>query len=292
MTQRTRWWQEPLLHFLVLAGGLFALQRFWSPPSKTERPDEIVVSQQRINNLILTFQRTWQRPPTREELDGLIDDYIKEEVFYREALQMGLDQDDTLIRRRMRQKLEFLAEDFADAVPPTEEQLQEYFESSPDSFRIDGSLSFSQVFLNPRQRGEALAADAEAMLKELRSDNETVSPAEMGDPILLPFENPRLRSRQIADQFGPSFAAQLDDVEPGQWAGPIESAYGVHLVHVHERTPGRMPALDEVRDNVQREWFAARRAESKQQFFDSLRNKYDVRIERLEVAPAIDQEGQ
>jgi hypothetical protein len=199
---------------------------------------------------------------------------------------MGLDRDDTLIRRRMRQKLEFLAEDFADAIQPTDEQLQEFLNAHPESFRIDEMTSFSQIFLNPRQRGEALDADAKRILAQLQSADLTVPPTELGDSILLPFDNPHLRTRQIADQFGQEFSAGLGAIEPGTWAGPIESAYGSHLVLVHDRTPGRLPQLDEARDAVQREWFADRRAESKQQFFDGLVEKYDVRIEQLDEAPA------
>lgn len=286
MTGGHRWWKEPLLHFLILAVGLFAVQRFLSPQPDAGQPDEIVVSQQRINSLILTFHRTWQRPPTPDELDGLIDDYIKEEVFYREALKMGLDRDDTLIRRRMRQKLEFLAEDFADAVQPTDEQLQEYLDSHPASFRIESVTSFHQVFLNPRERGETLAADVEAMLDRLQSGGEDVDPTQLGDPILLPFENPPMRAQQIANQFGQEFAQQLGDIPLGVWDGPIRSAYGAHLILVNDRTPGRAPQLDEVRAAVQRDWFADRRAESKQQFFDSLIEKYLVRIEEEPQAPS------
>lgn len=284
-----RWCKEPLLHFLVLAGGVFALQHVWSPTPQAEQADEIVVSQERIRSLILTFQRTWQRPPTREELDGLIEDYIKEEVFYREALKMGLDQDDTLIRRRMRQKLEFLAEDFADAIEPSPAQLQEYLDAHPERFRIDGLTSFRQIFLNPRLRRETLVEDAEALLSELRTGDSDSDLAQLGDSILLPFENPRMRMQQIAGQFGPDFAEALADVVPGEWSGPIESAYGAHLVLVNEKSPGRLPQLDEVREAVRREWFADRRAASKQQFFDELVQKYDVRIEHPEPAVAEDE---
>ena len=278
-----RWWKEPLLHFLILAAGLFAVQRYWSPQPTAERPDEIVVTQQRINSFALTFQRTWQRPPTQEELDGLIDDYIRDEVFYREALQMGLDRDDTLIRRRMRQKLEFLAEDFADAIQPTQQQLQEYLDGHPQAFRVQRLTSFRQVFLNPRQRGEELAGDADIMLQQLESESEQVIPEDLGDPILLPHDNINLRERQITDQYGQEFAAQLQTVEPGHWNGPIESAYGSHLVYVIEQSPERTPELDEVRSDVEREWFAERRSESKQEFFNTLMKKYAVTIEQPEA---------
>ena len=119
--------------------------------------------------MILIFQRTWQRPPTRQELDGIVKEYVKEEVLYREALAMGLDRDDTLVRRRLRQKLEFVAEDMADAVDPTDAELQQYLDEHPESFRVERRASFYQVYLSRDRRGDSLNADSMKMLAKLRS---------------------------------------------------------------------------------------------------------------------------
>ena len=284
MTKALPWWKEPLLHFLILAAGLFAVQRFWSPAPDDPQPGEIVVTQQRIDSLALAFLRTWQRPPTQPELDGLINDYITEEVFYREALKMGLDRDDTLIRRRMRQKLEVLAEDFADAIQPTDQQLQEYLDTHPDSFRTDGRTTFRQIFLSPQRRGNSLAADAEKLLQQLRSEETAADPETLGDPFLLPFRNDDMRETQTANEYGREFAEQLQEAQTGQWTGPITSAYGSHLAFVRERTPGSMPQLAEVREQVQRDWYAARRAESKEEFSEALLQKYNVTIQHPQPA--------
>ena len=274
--------QEPLLHFLVLAAGLFVLARVFSEAPAVDDPDSIVVSQQRIKSLILTFNRTWQRPPTRQELDGLIEDYIKEEVLYREGLAMGLDRDDTMIRRRIRQKMEFVAEDLADTIEPTEEELRKYLDDHPDSFREEQRATFRHIYLKPERRGASLQVDAQQLLADLRGDgdNDSVDPVELGDPFLLPHYQEDLREAEVAGQFGPGFAARVFALEAGEWSGPIESAYGVHLVLVEKRTEGRVPKLDDVREAVRREWFAARRFTSKDEFYLALRQKYEVVVEK------------
>jgi len=272
--------KEPLLHFLVLAAGLFVLSRFYTATSPAVAPDMIVVSEQRIKSLILGFQRTWQRSPTRQELDGLVEDFIKEEVFYREALAMGLDRDDTLIRRRLRQKLEFVAEELADAVEPTERQLQQFLDEHPDSFRVERRATFSHIYLSRERRGDSLDADARLLLDKLRADRDgSVDPAEQGDPFLLPHFHENLREGEISNLFGQDFGSQLLTFEPDQWSGPVESAYGLHLVLLHEKTEGRVPKLDEVRDAVRRDWYAGRRAASKEEFFRALRDKYKVVVD-------------
>jgi hypothetical protein len=274
--------REPLFHFLILAAGVFAVNRLMSEPVANQSPDSIVVTQKRIDNLIQTFTRTWQRPPTPEELRGLVNDFVKEEVYYREALKMQLDRDDTLIRRRMRQKLEFLAEDFADATEPTDEELQQYLDAHPDSYRIDDRFTFRQVYLNPDRRGESLASDAKLLLEQLQDAGKDVDPSQVGDPTLLPFECVDLKEYQVSNQFGPSFAAQLAQLETGRWSGPVDSAYGQHLVRLLEVIPGGEPDLGDVRPQVRRDWVAARRAESKEQFFERLLEKYEVTIEPVE----------
>ena len=275
--------REPLLHFLLLAACILAVDWLISEPAATEIPDSIVVTQQRIDSLIQTFTRTWQRPPSAEELRGLVNNFVKEEVLYREALKMGLDRDDTLIRRRMRQKLEFLAEEFADAVEPTDEELQQFLNQHSDSYRTEGQFTFRQVFLSPDRRGPSLAADAASLLRQLQAGEEGTPPEELGDPTLLPHECTDLRESQVRNQFGEGFAAELTTLEVGKWSGPVDSAYGRHLVLLINVTPGRAADLTDARDQVRRDWVAARRAESQQQFFERLLKNYQITIEPVEV---------
>ena len=288
--QRTA--KEPLLHFLLLATALFAVYRLTSGPIESEAPDSITVTQQRIDSLVQTFSRTWQRPPTTQELRGLIDDYIKEEVFYREALKMGLDRDDTLIRRRLRQKLEFLAEDLASVTEPIDDELKQIMAKNPEDYSVDRRFSFRQVFFRIDRDGESADLLATELLGRLQQDESSLMLNELGDPTMLPQDIGNQSETQIANQFGPQFAKALADLLIGEWSGPIESTYGIHLVFLRHAEPGRDPTLPEVRDHLRREWFADRRAKSKQQFFESLLEKYEVTIEPLEGILQEEESGQ
>lgn len=271
--------QEPVLHFLVLGTGLFAAASYFGEAAPAPEDGQIVVTEGKVRSLAQLFQRTWQRPPTQQELDGLIRDHVDEEVFYREALAMGLDRNDTLIRRRLRQKLEFVAEDLADAVEPTDDELRQHLADNPEQYRLESRTTFTQIYFSPQRRGESLDKDVQLALDALSAAGDEVDLMQFGDPTLLPTYRENLRESEIADLMGGGFGRELMEVEAGVWAGPIESSYGVHLVRVQERTAGRTPSLNEVRDAVRRGWFAQRRAQSKQKFYDSLRERYEVIIE-------------
>jgi hypothetical protein len=271
--------REPLVHFLLLGAGLFLAYDFVGMRTDGE-PGTIVVTQGRIENLAATFARTWQRPPTEEELGGLIQDYVREEVAARQALAMGLDRDDTIIRRRLRQKLEFISEDLASQAEPTDDELRAYLNAHPDAFGVERRLSFSQVYLNLEAHRESLADDAARLLAELNRDGAAVDAWALGDATLLEHTFENVPAREVVKQFGDKFAAKLDELPVGRWQGPVESGYGAHLVLVRERTEGRLPSLDDVRDAVRREWANARRLEANEKFYQSLVKRYTVTIDR------------
>jgi hypothetical protein len=270
------------VHFLLLGAALFVV---FSLVSGDDRPrdDEIIVSAGKIEHLAVLFERTWQRPPTRQELEGLVEDHVREEAGYREGLAIGLDQDDTIIRRRIRQKLDFIAEDLASQVEPTEAQLAAYLAAHPDDFRVDCRLSFRHVYLNPETRGDALDADARELLLTLNGDA-TVDASTVGDRILLEHGYAAVSTREITGLFGDAFATAIEGLAPGAWHGPIASGYGVHLVRVDARTEGRLPELAEVRDAVRREWNNARRKELTDAFYREMLERYTVIIEWPEPA--------
>jgi hypothetical protein len=274
---RGRWLREPLLHFLVIGAGIFLLYHFVRGGNETA-PREIVISESRIEALGENFQRTWMRPPTPQELRGLVDDYVKEEVFYREAVAMGLDRDDTVIRRRLRQKMEFVSEDTA-AAEPNDTQLRQFMAAHPDDFSEPERVTFEQVFVNVEKRGVGAKRDAERILGDLRAGRGPKSPAEAGDPTLLPAALEAASPQDISGSFGDEFGKQLDSVPIGQWVGPVTSTFGLHLVRVTARTPSAAPELANVRPAVLREWQAQQRAKSGDAFYASLRSKYDVRYE-------------
>jgi hypothetical protein len=268
--------KEPLLHFMLLGAAIFGAYGLLSKGTATE-PRTLVVTQGRIEALATAFHRTWQRPPTASELDGLVRDYIREEVCAREAIALGLDKDDTVIRRRLRQKLEFVSEDITAQAEPTDDQLRAYLKGHPEAFRVEPQFTFSQVFLNPERRGDDLSRDAVQLLAQLRQAG--TDAGTLGDSLLLDHRFDALPAGVVAKQFGESFAATLGELPSGQWHGPIASGYGAHLVFVSERTEGRLPALEEVRDAVRREWANAQRLEANEKFYQTLLQRYTVTIE-------------
>lgn len=269
--------KEPLLHFALLGAVLFLVYGRMRPTSAAGA-DEIVVSSGQVEHLAVGFSRVWQRAPSASELKGLIDDHVKEEILSREAIALGLDRDDSVIRRRLRQKMEFVAEDLAVTAEPTEAELQQYLGSHPEAFFEEPRTTFEHVFLR-EDRGERLGADAEELLAQLRAGGPSADASELGDRLLIPGRFTLEPSRGVAAQLGPEFAAALDAVPVGEWAGPLRSAFGLHLVLVAERSPGRLPALDEVRDAVRRELIAARRERMNRKLVERLLAKYRVTIE-------------
>jgi hypothetical protein len=277
MTSMRKVLREPLLHFLVLGAGLFVLFGAVGGPTE-ERPDRIVVSAAKIENLAELFRRTWRRPPTQAELDGLIEGHVKEEILYREALTLGLDRDDIVIRRRLRQKMEFVSDDLALLAEPTESELRTFLAEHPDRFRKPSRVSFAQVYLSPDRRGEDAWGDAERLLVALEAGES--DPAASGDPFLLEQDYRDLAAHDVARLFGEAFAARVAELPVGRWSGPVRSGYGLHLVLVRERAPARLPDLAEVRDAVVGEWGAARREEANRAFYEGLRAGYEVTVER------------
>jgi hypothetical protein len=279
MTPLRRLLGEPLVHFLLLGGLLFVYFE-WRGGAGGPGSSRIAITPGRIEHLASGFARTWQRPPTDAELKGLVDDYVKEEIATREAVSLGLDRDDAVIRRRLRQKLEFLVEDAVDTAPPTDAELLEWLDTHPEAFRPEPQLSFRQVYLSAERRGESAAADAERLLARLRAAGPSAAIDRLGDPSLLPAEGPLAPLREVARSFGDAFAKSLVAVEPGQWTGPLESPYGLHLVLVRERLAPAEPALAEIRPLVEREVVAERRRRSLDELYEKLLDRYTVTIEK------------
>ena len=270
--------QEPLLHFLLLGVALFAADGFVNRVPKAQ-PGEIIVSAGQIEHLAARFARFQQRPPTTEELKGLIDQYVREEILSREAMKLGLDQHDPIIRRRLQQKMEFVATDLATADEPTEAELAAWLAQRPDNFREAPRFSFRHIYLSPDQRGDRFDAALAKLLADLKQDGAEADVQTLGDSFLLPHEFADASQSAIASQFGPEFAGQLAGVKTGEWTGPIRSGYGMHLVLLTARNESRLPALDEVRELVKRDVMSARRLETNRRFLDGLLAQYKVKVE-------------
>jgi len=268
-----RVFREPLVHFLLIGAAVFALYALVGGDGEDTSRETIVVSEGRVQQLAQVFAKTWQRPPTPQELRGLINAYIKEEVYYREAVKLGLDRDDTLIRRRMQQKMEFLSEPGEENLAADEAALQAFLDDNKASYRVEPRLAFEQVFFNPKPD----AADAKRRAKDALSGLKSgEAPQELGDPTLLPASKPLSPLRSIERDFGDVFAMALIDLPLNAWSGPIESPYGLHLVRVSERAEAYDPDLDEVREEVQRDWRSFQRETYERQAYEKLRAKYEV----------------
>jgi PPIC-type PPIASE domain len=276
--------REPLLHFLVLGAALFGLFSLVDRKD-AEAPAKIIVSGARVATLADGFARTWRRPPTEQELQGLVEDFIRDEIFYREGRAAGLDRDDVVIRRRVRQKMEFLVEDMA-AAEPSDEQLAAHLASNPEQFRTEDRLTFHHVFLSATRRGSALDGDARQIADTLVRTSAPEDTATLGDPFLLGEEFRAMSQSDVARTFGDGFAKRLSAIEPGRWQGPIPSSFGVHFVFVDERAKGSLPPLESVREAVQREWLNARRIEAEQKLYRTLRDRYQIVVEAPPKAAA------
>lgn len=259
-----------------MIGTLIFLVFFWWGGSGSAR---IVITSGQIDSMAEGFTRTWQRPPSEQELKGLIDDYVREEIAAREAMAAGLDRDDTIIRRRLRQKLEFLAEDSIDMVTPTDAELQTWLETHPASFRREPEVAFRQVYVSEDRGGAAAEAEAGRILAHLESAAPDVTIDAMGDRLMVPQEVTRSTRSDVARQFGEAFADALVQLEPGRWHGPIRSGYGLHIVLVRERQEGHTPALADVRPMVEREFLADRRASELRAMYERLLDRYRIHIE-------------
>jgi len=273
--------REPLVHFLLLGAAIFAAYSLMSNGVGGE-PGKIVITQGQLASMREGFTRTWQRPPTREEWEGLIRDRVREDVYYREALALGLDKDDSIIRRRLRQKMEFVTDDLAARTQATDDELNAYLQAHPDKFRVEQQFTFRQLYLNPEKHGENLARDTAQLLAKLNQAGGDTGFAAMGDPFMLDNNFTAVPAGEVTKQFGDNFTAKLGEILPGQWQGPVESGFGVHVVFIAERTQGRLPPLKDVREAVSREWDSARRVEANEKIYQEMLKRYTVTIENPE----------
>ena len=263
--------REPLLHFLLAGAGLFLLFDFVSEPTAAG-DDQIIVTSGQIEHMASLFVKTWQRSPTDEELTGLIDSFILEEVLYREATAIGLDKDDTIIRRRLKQKMEFLVDDFS-AADPSDVDLQQFIDGDPERFRADARITFEQVYMADPAPGAA-EATLEALMNNVPGAFDSA-----GLSGLLPRTFEDASETSISSQFGESFGEALFAQETGKWTGPVESPFGIHLVRIEQISDGHVPPLSEIEDAVRRDWLFDRRRDAQEALFEQLRSKYSISIE-------------
>jgi len=269
--------REPLLHFALLGAAFFALFAYLRGPESGH--GRVVVSAGDIEHLANTFAAGSGRRPTADELNRLIDDYVREEISYREALALGIDRGDTVVRRRLRQKFEFVMEDSVATARPSDGELQAYLQQHSDLFRTEPTFRFRQVYLSRDRRGDAVEQDAIDLLDQLTTAGPDVDITGKGDAFPLLQEYESVRRSDVVRLFGEDFARRLDALEPKHWAGPVDSTLGVHLVLVRERAGERVPDLEHARPAVERAWLSARRQQAVDAAYERLRARYTVVVD-------------
>ena len=279
--------REPLLHFVLIGAAIYLLYGAFAEPLPEADDKTIVVTAGEIEWMQTSWQKRWNRPPTDKELDGLVQQYIRETVLYREALTMGLNQHDQVIRRRLAQKLEFLAKDLVSLTPPTDEELQVYFDRHRDRYQVPTLYTFTQVFIDPDKRGDATLGDAAAIKDKLIAEGDAIeNPGALGDDFMLQNYYPEKDRLEIQKSFGSGFTESLTGLSPGQWHGPVLSGYGTHLVYVHSVIEPPAPVFADVAERVTQDWRMERSEELNEQFYTTLRDTYTVVIEQPEQPAA------
>lgn len=264
------WRKEPLVHFLL--GGLLLYAFFaWRGEPVDPASRQITVSSQMVTGLSAGFEQQMGRAPTDAELDNLVERYVREEVLYREALRLGIDQDDAIIRRRLAQKMDLIAAAQADAEIPSENELQAWLEAHKPRFSNDSLYSFDQLWFAQK------AASDEA----LKTIDGATNWKDLAKPIDLPVSPAQMPDREIAARFGQQFLRELEALEPAeQWQGPIPSGLGWHLVRLREVEAANVPPLSDIRDRVEQDWRSATAADRQEQAYQGLRETYMIEIER------------
>lgn len=266
--------KEPLLHFAAISVMLFALHAWWNPDGSGEaKLAQVRIDDGDVDWLAHAWSRQWQRQPQRDELRALVTAHLKEELLAREALALGLDVGDSVVRRRLAQKVEFLVQDTARRTEPTEDQLRRLHAEEADRFLEPERLSFTHVYFDSTRRRQA-AADAQNALAALAPGQADVT--HLGDPLLLDAEQSEVDQPAVAARFGAEFARSVFEIEPGAWHGPIASGYGLHLVQVSARFPTRRLDFAEAREQVLDAWHRQESERRESEYFEALLKKYDV----------------
>ncbi len=277
--------RDPLFQFVILGVALFAVYAVASERLASDESTTIRITPQDVELLSATFERQWQRPPIDTELENLIEARIREEVLYREALAVGLDTNDMVVRRRMVQKMEMLSQDLALLADPTDAELQGYFQEHSEDYRISPRFTFSHIYFNADRRGAAVEDDARRVLAEIRAQSAPpVSAPERGDRFMLGHDFTDASTNEVAREFGRQFADALVELEPG-WQGPVLSGYGLHLVYLEKRVDGRIPNWTEVRDRLVMDFNRMRSDRSKDALYEGLLQKYEIEIEETVTSP-------
>jgi peptidyl-prolyl cis-trans isomerase C len=283
----TRWVREPLLHFLLIGAALFGIYYWLNPAAaNSDTSHKIELTNDDLRQLEVSFIAQWRRPPTSEEMSNLVGEKVREEILYREGLALGLDRDDTIVKRRLAQKMDFLSDNVSDLREPSMEELKNWYAKNRAEFASPARFTFRHVYFSPDKRGPQTEEAARQALGKIAPTGDTMQAASLGDPFMFQEFYADSTADRVANVFGTTFSEALLNLKPGAWSGPIESGLGWHLVWVDSITPKRVPEFEEVDlKDIKSQWVSAQRAETKRQLFTAMKERYEIILPKPFSAP-------
>jgi hypothetical protein len=268
---------EPLIHFLLLGAALFIVYDYMQPGRVAPPPsNEIKLSLDELAHLTLQFQSQWRREPTPKEFNGLVESKVQAEILYREAMAMSLDKDDEIVKRRMAQKMKFLAEDVATAREPATDELKSWYARNTDKFAMPKRVSFRHLYFSPDLRGNRARDDALKALAQLAGQPQDAKLSASTDPFMFQDYYRDRAPDYLGKEFGPQFAQAISRLPVGSWQGPVESGFGWHLLFIDTVIPGRIPDFEEIEQDVKTAWLGEQKALAWHKAYKHMRSKYTV----------------
>lgn len=266
---------EPLLHFLLIGAGLFFLfSQISDPQAKTDH--RITITQAKLDILANTWLKRMGRPPSAQERDQQLEHYIREQILYREAMNMGLDKDDAIVRRRLANKMEYLFNDLSFIPEPTDTELASFLSDHTAKFILPATITFSQIYLDPGSHNQEINKVAKQLLEQLKQTTARVDTMNIGDKTQLPYKFTKARQSEISSMFGTAFTNQAFALPVNSWQGPVTSEYGLHLIYINTHTKAQLPQLAEIRQRVASEWRTTKQHEANETFYQSLHRRYEI----------------
>ena len=276
-----RFWREPLIHFFVLGLAVFGLHTLLDrkPEPIVNDPYLVEVSSADIDWMRTIFTKQMGRGPTVQDLRGQVHQFIREQILSREAVAIGLDEGDIVVRRRLAQKMEFLFKDLSAMTEPMEEDLRKYFDENHRKYEVPPRMTFTQVYFSVDSRGVQEAIQAAQEL--ITESGDPYKATTFGDTSILSPGCTQCSEKEIVSKFGTDFAESIKDLKPGSWYGPVKSAYGIHAVYIHERQDMKLPSFRDIIDRIQNDWMTAKREENTRKVYGEIRSRYRILVEGL-----------
>ena len=276
--------REPLIHFLLIGGGIYGLYAFYAGGEDSDNERTVTVTSNEIQALTSQWTRLWSRPPTNEELSGVIRDHVRTQILFREAVAMGLDKGDIVIERRLAQKVKFLAQGLITPQEPTDEILEKWYAANSDRYRQPDLYTITHIFFDPDKREETTLDDAKVTLDALSAlDGLPANYSDFGDQFMLQSYYPNRSEVELRKLFGTGFVEQIVELEPGVWHGPVLSGYGTHLVLVSDVMLAPQPAFEDIKERLTEAWMAEQITELSERFINNLISRYEIIVEETEV---------